>query len=42
VVYRALYHSKEFGKEALWARPLREFQEKVLVNGKKVARFKKI
>jgi len=27
VVYRALYNSKEFSKNALWARPLRMFLE---------------
>jgi hypothetical protein len=40
VVYRALYDSKEFGKNALWARPLGSFLGKVKVNGKEVPRFK--
>jgi len=40
VVYRALYDSKEFGKNALWIRPLKMFVEDVIVNGKKVPRFK--
>ena len=34
VVYRALY-----GDNDLWVRPLKEFLEKVEVNGKKVPRF---
>ncbi|GIW62594.1 MAG: hypothetical protein KatS3mg090_0420 [Patescibacteria group bacterium] len=42
VVYRALYDSKEFGKNALWVRPLKMFLEEVEVNGKKVKRFEKI
>ena len=39
VVYRALYTSKEFGKDALWIRPTSMFLESVIVNGKKVPRF---
>lgn len=35
VIYRALY-----GRYDLWARPLKMFLEKVVVNGKKVPRFK--
>ena len=33
VVYRALYESKEFGKDQLWVRPEKMFLEKVLVQG---------
>jgi hypothetical protein len=40
VVYRALYNSKEFGKNALWVRPKKMFLEKIIVNGKKLPRFK--
>lgn len=40
VVYRALYNSKEFGKNALWARPKTMFLENVSVDGKEVPRFK--
>lgn len=40
VVYRALYDSKEFGKNAVWIRPLKMFIEEVTVNGKKVPRFR--
>lgn len=40
VVYEALYDSVEFGKQALWVRPKKEFLEKVLVDGKKIPRFK--
>lgn len=37
VVYQAMY-----GKKKLWARPEKMFNENVLVNGKKVKRFKYI
>jgi len=40
VVYRALYDSEEFGKNALWVRPKKMFLENVVVNGKEVPRFK--
>lgn len=40
VVYRALYTSEEFGKNALWARPLKMFLEEVEIDGKKIPRFK--
>ena len=40
VVYRALYDSEEFGKNALWVRPKKMFMEKVTVDGKKIPRFK--
>jgi hypothetical protein len=39
VIYRALYNSSEFGKNALWVRPKKMFLEKVTVNGKKMPRF---
>ncbi|MFA6459239.1 MAG: DUF1653 domain-containing protein [Candidatus Paceibacterota bacterium] len=39
VVYRALYDSPEFGKNALWVRPVAMFTENVTVNGKTVPRF---
>ena len=42
VVYRALYDSKEFGKNALWIRPKSMFAELVEVNGKKVPRFERV
>jgi len=42
VVYRALYDSEEFGKNALWVRPKKMFFEKVIVDGKEVPRFKHI
>ncbi|MAJ97484.1 MAG: hypothetical protein CMI56_02630 [Parcubacteria group bacterium] len=42
IVYRALYDSKEFGKNSLWVRPLHSFVEIVTYNGKKVPRFKTI
>ncbi|MDE1846259.1 MAG: DUF1653 domain-containing protein [Candidatus Micrarchaeota archaeon] len=40
VVYRALYTSLEFGRNALWVRPAKMFAEKVVVEGKRVPRFK--
>jgi len=40
VVYMALYESKDFGKGTLWIRPKEMFLEKVVVEGKKVPRFK--
>lgn len=40
VVYRALYESEEFGKDAFWVRPLKMFLEDVEVNGNLVPRFK--
>lgn len=39
VVYRALYDSIEFGNNALRVRPLKMFQEKVVIGGKEVERF---
>jgi cyclomaltodextrinase len=40
VVYRALYDSPEFGKNAMWVRPKKMFLEEVEHQGKKVQRFK--
>ena len=40
VVYRALYDSREFGKNALWIRPKSMFLENVNIDGKEVPRFK--
>ncbi len=40
VVYRALYDSEEFGKNALWVRPKKMFVEDVVVDGKKIPRFR--
>lgn len=42
VIYRALYDSPEFGKNALWARPVESFIGSVEKNGKKISRFKYI
>lgn len=42
VVYRALYYSKEFGRNTLWVRPKKMFLENVHVDGKKVLRFRHI
>ncbi len=40
VVYKALYDSPEFGKNAIWVRPRKMFLETVKVDGKDVPRFK--
>lgn len=40
VVYQALYDSKEFGANSLWVRPKKMFMETVVVDGKKVPRFR--
>lgn len=40
VVYRALYNSEKFGNRTLWIRKKRNFLEDVLVDGKKVPRFR--
>lgn len=40
VVYRALFTSQEFGKNALWVRPIKMFLEDVEIDGKKIPRFK--
>jgi hypothetical protein len=40
VVYRALYDSPEFGKNAIWVRPIEMFFEDVEWQGKNVPRFK--
>ena len=40
VAYRALYDSKEFGKNALWVRPKKMFFENVVVDGKEIPRFR--
>lgn len=39
VVYRALYDSEEFGKNAIWVRPKKMFLERVIVDGKETPRF---
>jgi len=39
VVYKALYDSKEYGREAFWVRPLKMFQEKITIDGKEINRF---
>lgn len=40
VIYKALYNSEEFGKNALWARPKSMFLENVNIKGKELPRFK--
>lgn len=40
VVYKALYDSDEFGKNALWARPKNMFFEMVNIEGREIPRFR--
>ena len=42
VVYQALYDSEEFGKDALWARPVEMFLGTKIISGKEVQRFEYI
>lgn len=42
VIYRALYDSPEFGKSAIWARPIESFAGVVEKDGKKIPRFEYI
>ena len=42
VVYRALYDSEKFGKNALWVRPKAMFLETLTISGKKFPRFQYI
>ena len=42
VVYKALYDSKEFGKNAIWVRPKKMFEETLIIDGKTVKRFELI
>lgn len=39
VFYRCKYYTKEFGNNALWARPLSMFLETIEIEGKQVPRF---
>jgi hypothetical protein len=39
VIYRALYTSREFGKNHIWARPAPAFLEEVEYNGSRTPRF---
>lgn len=42
VIYQALYDSEEFGNNSIWVRRKNVFLEEVILNGKKVPRFKHI
>jgi hypothetical protein len=42
VVYKALYHSADFGEGAIWVRPLEMFNEEIMIDGKPVKRFEKV
>ena len=39
VIYKALYHSDEFGDNVLWVRPQKMFLENVVKDGKEISRF---
>ena len=40
VVYQGLYTDEKYGKNPTWIRPEKMFLEKVVINGKKIPRFK--
>ena len=42
VVYEGLYDCPSFGKNPVWARPIKMFTENVTINGKEQPRFKKL
>ncbi len=42
VVYKALYHTPDFGYGALWVRPIYMFFEEVIVGNQKIKRFQKV
>lgn len=42
VIYKSCYMDPDFPKGSLWARPKEMFFEEVDLNGKKVARFKRV
>jgi len=42
VVYKALYESDQFGKDAIWVRPAKMFLEEIEFEGKKIKRFQKV
>jgi hypothetical protein len=42
VVYQGQYDDPKFGRHPIWIRPKKMFLGKVIVNGKRIDRFKKI
>jgi len=42
VLYKALYNSEEFWENSLWVRPKSMFCENIVINNKKIPRFKYI
>lgn len=40
VIYKALYEPKEFRKNVLWTRPKKMVEEEVMVDGRKITRFR--
>ncbi len=39
VIYKALYDSEDFGKNAIWARPVSMFTDTITIDGKEIPRF---
>ena len=42
VVYKPLYKTEEFDVDLMWVRPQKMFFEDVIIDGKKIPRFKYI
>lgn len=42
VVYQALYDSEEFGNNAVWVKPMKNFTENVIIDWETVPRFRYI
>ncbi|MFI9583133.1 DUF1653 domain-containing protein [Streptomyces sp. NPDC052236] len=40
VVYHAMFTSEAYGKEAVWVRPLKNFTEEIMVDGRPAKRFR--
>ncbi len=40
VIYRALYNTKKYWSNSIWARPKKMFIEKIIIENKKIPRFK--
>ncbi len=42
VVYQGLYTDSQFGKNPIWVRPYEMFLEEIIVEDRKISRFKKM
>jgi 8-oxo-dGTP diphosphatase len=42
VIYKGLYDSKKFGNNPIWVKSKKIFEEKLIVDGKEIPRFKEI